>query len=120
MQLQHALTQPFLLVTPIPLSNIATLTSLPPSLAPASEVFSAYALFSQFSELRISVCKFLNSLIMHAENKYTAWCAQNSVRIQSVESDSANGSIYCINKQYFYFARSLVTCIALTLGNAPK
>ena len=61
-----------------------------------------------------------DSLIMHADNKYTAWCAQNSVRIQSVESDSANGSIYCINKQYFYFARSLVTCIALTLGNAPK
>ena len=76
--------------------------------------------FQSVFELRISVCKFLNSLIMHAENRYTAWCAQNSVRIQSVESDSANGSIYCINKQYFYFARSLVTCIALTLGNAPK
>ena len=27
MQMQHALLQPFLLVTPIPLSNIATLTS---------------------------------------------------------------------------------------------
>ena len=74
--------------------------SLPPSLAPASEVFSAYALFSQFSELRISVCKFLNSLIMHAENMVRAEFSQSS-------QNSANGSIYCINQQYLCFARSL-------------
>ena len=90
---------------------------------PASQSSPALQKYSVLMHFSVSFpnfgSQFLNSLIMHAENKKIAWCAQNSVRIQSVESDSANGSIYCIISN-LSFARSLVTCIAPTLGNAQK